>query len=64
MSETNADEIAARLHATTDAMVWVEEFDRTFPDHTPDSETMLGWFANAIEVGRMAGERALAEKLR
>jgi hypothetical protein len=41
-----------------DAMHWVEEFDRIFPDHSPDGDVMLGWFANAIETGRLAAERA------
>ena len=42
------------------AMTWVAEFDRIYPDQRPDTDTMLGWFANAIETGVMLGERAAA----
>lgn len=49
------DEIARKLHGTTDAMVWAEEYARIFPNGTGDVGTMVGWFANAIEVGRDAG---------
>lgn len=45
-----------RLHGTTDATVWAEEFAKVCPD--VDRATMIGWFANAIEVGRSAGLRA------
>jgi hypothetical protein len=57
------DQLSSKLHNTTDAMEWTEEFDRLFPDRRPDSGTMLGWFANAIEVGRVAGERAVIARL-
>jgi hypothetical protein len=54
---------------TTDAQVWAEEFCRIFDgyvitydgyvsdggDDIVDEGTMIGWFANAIEVGRAAG---------
>lgn len=56
-----------RLYATTDGMVWAEEFCKMFRVRrrwglvsnamTEDAEVglMVGWFANAIEVGRTAG---------
>ena len=60
------------LLATTDAMVWAQEFCRIFTGATigspptgvnyssghrwVDEGTMLTWFANAIETGRSAGQ--------
>jgi hypothetical protein len=38
-----------------DASIWVEEYLRTYPDGCKDGDTMLGWFANAIETGAMHG---------
>ena len=40
-----------------DASVWVEEYFRIYPDGCGDADTMLGWFANAIETGVMFGAR-------
>ena len=59
MTQTNSDTdlTAMKLHGTTDASVWTNEFDRIYPDSRPDWATMFGWFANAIEVGRMFGVR-------
>lgn len=37
----------------TDALEWAREFCSMFPGN--DEDTMLGWFANAIEAGRSAG---------
>lgn len=55
-------EIARRLHATTDAAVWAEEFPRIYQDGVVlDFGLMIGWFANAIEVGRDAGKRMIPE---
>lgn len=48
-----------RLYATTDAMVWAEEFAKVCPD--VDQGLMLSWFANAIEVGRAAGPSGLPD---
>lgn len=59
-----------RLYATDDAMVWAEEFCRTFagrmiePNMEMDSivgeGTMVGWFANAIETAkRLERERII-----
>ena len=39
-----------------DAHEWAIEFDRIYPDHRPDSDTMLGWFANAIMTGYDRGK--------
>ncbi len=56
-----------KLLATTDAMVWAEEFCRAFSLYDEDGVIedkeglILGWFANAIEVGREAGRRAEAK---
>lgn len=36
------------LHSTTDALVWAEEFHKTFPDLDIDEGAMIGWFANAM----------------
>lgn len=44
-----------KLYATTDAWVWTEEFAKVAPD--ADKGLMVGWFANAIEIGREAGYR-------
>jgi hypothetical protein len=50
------DALAAKLHATTDARVWAEEFMKivrakwdgaTLPI---DEGLMIGWFANAMET--------------
>ena len=48
------------LLATTDAMVWAQEFVRIFNGASigagmVDEGTMIAWFANAIETGRSAG---------
>lgn len=56
MNDDEAFELTKKLHATTDAAVWTDEFMRLFP-HGTDWGTMVGWFANAIEVGRSAGQR-------
>ncbi len=45
----------ARLLTTTDATIWVEEFHKVHPE--VDKGMMLGWFANALEVGRAAGRQ-------
>lgn len=56
------------LHATTDAQVWAQEFMKVvqrFPSGECFNEGfMLGWFANAIETGRAAGEREFIEHLK
>jgi len=49
------DRLAALLHSTTDAQTWALEFVRIYPANTPDMDTLIGWFANAIETGRAAG---------
>jgi len=52
------DEHLRRLYATTDAEVWAEEFIGALDSGAVvDFGLMVGWFANAIEVGRLAGKR-------
>jgi hypothetical protein len=46
-----------RLLSTTDAGVWATEFCRRFPRN--EWGAIIGWFANAIEVGRDAGARQI-----
>jgi hypothetical protein len=43
----------------TDALVWAEYFMELFGDRRDEIDTglMIGWFANAIETGRMEGQR-------
>lgn len=51
----NADR-AQRIYATTDAMVWTEEFMAVVRNGaTVDEGLMIGWFANAIRTGRRFG---------
>ena len=42
-----------RLYATTDAVVWADEFTKVAPE--VDRGLMIGWFANAMEVARLEG---------
>lgn len=60
------DPVVERLHATTDAKIWAEEFMRVVGDMVADGHSvdhpltegfMIGWFANAIETGRAVGAR-------
>ena len=65
-------ELVHKLHSTTDAKVWAEEFCKLFTvidknNLTMDDQEglMIGWFANAIEIGRGAGLSEVEEwKLR
>lgn len=42
-----------RLYASTDAMVWAEEFQKVVDSGvTIDEGLMVGWFANAIETAK------------
>lgn len=64
-----SQDISRKLHSTTRADVWAEEFCKLFTiqrrgsDDRPevsgisddDQGLMIGWFANAIETGRDAG---------
>lgn len=48
-----------KLFGNTDAKVWADEFFKLFQDKMVGIEpldwgTMVGWFANAIESGRIA----------
>jgi len=55
----------ARLFETTDAMVWAKEWCivarklEYLGKPVIDEGWMVGWFANAIEVGRDAGRRSV-----
>lgn len=46
---------SAKLHVTTDAIVWASEFKKINPE--ADEELMFGWFANAIMAGFDEGMR-------
>lgn len=56
------DDTTKKLHGTTDAMVWAEEWCRIAREieaaddgrQIIDEGWMVGWFANAIEIGRNA----------
>jgi hypothetical protein len=48
---SGSDNLAKLLHGTTDASTWAHEFVLI---HGGDEGLMIGWFANAIETGRMA----------
>lgn len=59
--EGKAQEQVKRLHATTDAQVWAQEFNDVLARQynlRVDEGWLIGWFANAIEVGRDAGKRS------
>lgn len=46
---------------TTDAQVWAQEFIKIIrekPELALDEGMMIGWFANAIEAGRIAGDKS------
>lgn len=47
------------LLETTDGLKWAEEFMRMFGDSRDEItiDLMAGWFANAVETGRRAGEK-------
>lgn len=48
--------IEEKLHSTTDARVWAEQFCKVVQaGATVDEGFMIGWFANAIETGRTVG---------
>lgn len=54
--------LAKKLLATTDAQTWAREFMSLFGKRKDDIDEglMIGWFANAIETGRDAGQRDAA----
>jgi hypothetical protein len=56
-------EYEKRLLSSTDAKDWASAFILAFAGKRVvkdeiDMETLIGWFANAIETGRTAGEKA------
>lgn len=59
------DEIAKKLLSTTDAKVWTDEFFEVINNNgelEADYGLVLSWFANAIEVGRTAGQQWSGER--
>lgn len=58
-----SDDLTRELFATTNARVWAARFRERFPDTVPDEGTMIGWFANAMEIARSAGLAASAEAI-
>lgn len=59
-----SQDLTRRLHSTTRADIWAEEFCKLYTVRRRDTGdeisdygegTMIGWFANAIETGRRAG---------
>lgn len=52
MTEEQMQELTRNLLSTTDAAMWADGFVKL---HGGDWGLMVGWFANAIEVGREAG---------
>lgn len=48
----------ADLRGTADAAVWAQAFVERFGTETIDLGLMVGWFANAIEVGKMTAYQA------
>lgn len=53
MGADGADLLALKLHSTTDAEVWADEFMRINGARLGeiDRYLMITWFANAIETG-------------
>ncbi len=62
--ETNPTEPDLLEHMGTDAEKWAEEFCKRFRPHRPKTyaESVAGWFANAIEAGRLAGAAPVKSK--
>jgi hypothetical protein len=46
-------------NGNTNAHDWADAFCTLYPD-APDADTMIGWFANAIEIGRSATNAEIA----
>lgn len=64
-SQACNDETAGRMLARlgTDGQAWAREFQHRFAGepvggHVVDEGLLIGWFANAIEAGRSAGQPA------
>lgn len=69
MEDNDADLLRVqKLHSTTDAMVWAQEWCivarklEYLGKPLIDEGWMVGWFANAIMIGYDAGVRKEAEK--
>jgi hypothetical protein len=58
----------SELLSTTDGQVWAQQFNLIFAElhegTTLDEGWLIGWFANAIETGRAAGQRQSLESVR
>jgi hypothetical protein len=62
MQNMTGDDVTQKLHSTTDARVWADEFCKLFSvshrvteaqgDVEDETGLMIGWFANAIEIGK------------
>ena len=53
--------LEAKLYATSDAMVWAEEFCKVVRNGAVvDEGLMVGWFANAMATAESHAERARA----
>lgn len=66
MNDKTAVEQVKRLHCTTDAQVWAKEFNTIFiglHGFELDEGWLIGWFANAIEIGRDAGRQLAMSEL-
>jgi len=46
----------------TDAVKWTDEYMRRHGSSLPDDDTLVRWFANAIEAGRTAGFREASDE--
>lgn len=62
------DDLAVKLHGTTDAMVWAQEFVKTLREHPDtadprDEGFMVGWFANAMQTASRESVTLSAEDL-
>lgn len=62
-----ADSTAVKLYTNPSAELWAQEFAnvvRDKPDLRFEHDFLCGWFANALEAGRHAGERGSEDKVR
>lgn len=60
------DSVVRVLHTTTDAQQWARQFNLVYASHHDgeqlDEGWLIGWFANAIEVGRAAGREEMRNR--
>lgn len=68
-NDVEMDETTRRLHGTTDAMVWAQEWCRIAREievgggSAIDEGWMVGWFANAMEIAAAFQRRRIADEL-